>query len=94
MAAFPADAWWGMRMVMGMMVHELQDMVADLGAATHSYIWRARLYHRLLRLVRWAKNRRAAASGGEWQHGGDAGGQRHSADAGAAAAAGIATEQP
>ncbi|MCG7360113.1 FUSC family protein [Roseomonas sp. ACRSG] len=53
--AFPADARRRMRVLMGMMVHELQDMAGDRQAAAHDRIWRARLYHRLLRLVRWAE---------------------------------------
>ena len=35
-----------------MMVHELQDMAATPQHARNGRIWRARLYHRLLRLVR------------------------------------------
>lgn len=53
--AFPADAQRRMRMLMGMMVHELQDMAADRQAPVHASIWRARLYHRLLRLARWVE---------------------------------------
>ncbi|MFC7555125.1 hypothetical protein ACFQU7_27150 [Pseudoroseomonas wenyumeiae] len=44
-----------MRVLMGMMVHELQDMAAHRPAIMHDGIWQARLYHRLLRLVRWAE---------------------------------------
>jgi uncharacterized membrane protein YccC len=53
--AFPADARRRMRMLMHMMVHELQGMAADRQATTHARVWRARLYHRLLRLMRWAE---------------------------------------
>ncbi|RKK04849.1 FUSC family protein [Pseudoroseomonas wenyumeiae] len=53
--AFPADARRRMRVLMGMMVHELQDMAAHRPAIMHDGIWQARLYHRLLRLVRWAE---------------------------------------
>ena len=38
-----------------MMVHELQDMAATPGHARDGRIWRARLYHRLLRLVRMSE---------------------------------------
>ena len=52
--AFPADARRRMDMLITMMVHELRDMAAASDAPAHGVVWRARLYHRLLRLVRWA----------------------------------------
>ena len=39
-----------------MMVRELQDLARAPDAAKHHQLWRARLYHRLLRLVRWSEN--------------------------------------
>ncbi|MDE2574021.1 MAG: FUSC family protein, partial [Rhodospirillales bacterium] len=53
--AFPADARRRMETLMAMMVHDLQDMAADADAPRRRAIWRARLHHRLLRLVRWAE---------------------------------------
>jgi uncharacterized membrane protein YccC len=53
--------------LIAMMVHELQDMAADPNAPAHGRIWRARLYHRLLRLVRWMEKtgeRQISASNG------------------------------
>ena len=52
--AYPADARRRMDTLITMMVHELQDMAAAADAALPRPIWRARLHHRLLRLVRWA----------------------------------------
>lgn len=53
--AFPVDARRRRDMLIGMMVHELQAMArAPFGPAEASR-WRARLYHRLLRLVRWSE---------------------------------------
>jgi hypothetical protein len=37
------------------MVRELQDLAGTPDAAKHHQLWRARLYHRLLRLVRWSE---------------------------------------
>ncbi|MDK3019811.1 FUSC family protein [Pseudodonghicola flavimaris] len=34
------------------MLHDLSDLAADAGALEHRRIWRARLYHRMLRLIR------------------------------------------
>ncbi|TDH61249.1 hypothetical protein E2C06_17930 [Dankookia rubra] len=36
-----------------MMFHDLQDKAADPNTVAHNCIWRARLHHCLLRLVRW-----------------------------------------
>lgn len=52
---FPASARRRLHTLMAMMVHELQDMAADPQADRHQHIWRARLYHRLLRLLRWTE---------------------------------------
>src|SRR6478735_3701822 len=38
-----------------MMVRELQDLARTPDAAKHHQLWQARLYHRLLRLVRWSE---------------------------------------
>ena len=54
---FPADARRRMQTLIAMMVHEVQAMAADAGAVAHRPLWRARLRHRLLRLVRWAQRR-------------------------------------
>ncbi|MFG1431776.1 FUSC family protein [Xanthobacter sp. V2C-8] len=53
--AFPMDARRRRAMLIGMMVGELKAMArAPLGPAEVAR-WRARLYHRLLRLVRWSE---------------------------------------
>lgn len=52
---YPADAHRRMRMLMHAMVHELESMAAGSGGGPRAGIWRARLEHRLLRLVRWAE---------------------------------------
>lgn len=52
---FPADARRRMTVLIGMMVRELQDLARALDAAKHHQLWQARLYHRLLRLVRWSE---------------------------------------
>ncbi|MFH3481739.1 FUSC family protein [Xanthobacter variabilis] len=53
--AFPMDARRRRAMLVGMMVNELKAMArAPLDAAAVAR-WRARLYHRLLRLVRWTE---------------------------------------
>lgn len=51
---YPVDGQVRMNMLIGAMVHELQDMAARPQTAGSS-VWRARFYHRLLRLVRWAE---------------------------------------
>ncbi len=53
--AFPVNAERRLGTLIAMMVHELQDMAADPGAPAHANVWRARLYHRLLRLVLWVE---------------------------------------
>lgn len=52
---FPVTARRRMDTLIAMMVHELQDMAASTDAATNRAVWRARLYYRLLRLVRWTE---------------------------------------
>lgn len=54
---FPADARRRMQTLVAMMVHEVQAMAGDAAAPAHRPLWRARLRHRLLRLVRWAQRR-------------------------------------
>jgi hypothetical protein len=44
-----------MTVLIGMMVRELQDLARAPDAAKHHRLWQARLYHRLLRLVRWSE---------------------------------------
>jgi uncharacterized membrane protein YccC len=50
---YPTNALRRMETLIGMMVHELQDMAAAPDALKHRNIWHARLYHRLLKLVLW-----------------------------------------
>jgi uncharacterized membrane protein YccC len=57
---FPADARRRMTVLIGMMVRELQDLARTPDAARHHQLWQARLYHRLLRLVRWSDKAGAA----------------------------------
>jgi uncharacterized membrane protein YccC len=52
---YPTDAQRRMETLMGMMVHELQDMTGAPNALQHRNVWRARLYHRLMRLVALGK---------------------------------------
>ncbi|MDR6756969.1 putative membrane protein YccC [Mycoplana sp. BE70] len=49
---FPTDARRRLDTLITMMVREIQRIAAAPDAAAHSLVWRARLYHRLLRLVR------------------------------------------
>ncbi|MBO1074543.1 FUSC family protein [Roseomonas marmotae] len=51
----PADAGRRMAMLMKAMIGELQSMAASPDAARRKAVWRARLNHRLLRLVRWSE---------------------------------------
>lgn len=53
--AFPMDARARRAMLIGMMVRELQLMARTPFDAGKISRWRARLYHRLLRLVRWSE---------------------------------------
>lgn len=52
---FPTDARRRLDTLISMMVRELQRIAAAPDAAAHRLVWRARLYHRLLRLVRLAQ---------------------------------------
>ncbi|MBW6400784.1 FUSC family protein [Roseomonas sp. HJA6] len=54
---FPADPADRMRRLVGAMVHDVQGMAADAEAPGRRPLWRARLRHRLLRLVRLAERR-------------------------------------
>ncbi|WP_160120870.1 FUSC family protein [Rhodovarius lipocyclicus] len=51
---YPTDARRRMDVLIAMMVRELRDMAAP-GATPSAELWRARLYHRLLRLVGWTE---------------------------------------
>lgn len=53
--AFPLDARRRRGMLVAMMVHELRDMARAPFGPGEARRWRARLYHRLLRLVRWTE---------------------------------------
>jgi uncharacterized membrane protein YccC len=53
--AFPVDARRRGDMVIEMMVHELQHMAHTPPTETQVRTWRARLFHRLLRLTRWSE---------------------------------------
>lgn len=65
---FPVDGRRRLRTLVTMMVHDLQSMAGRRGAAQHRAVWRGRLYHRVLRLVRWADktggSREQAVEGG------------------------------
>lgn len=52
---FPIDGHRRLRTLIVMMVHEIEAMAARRDASRHRLVWRARLYHRVLRLVRWAE---------------------------------------
>lgn len=54
MAIFPVNGRRRLRTLVAMMVGETEAMAARPGAAGHRPVWRARLYHRMLRLIRWA----------------------------------------
>jgi uncharacterized membrane protein YccC len=51
---FPISERRRMDTLIAMMIHELQDMAAA-DTANSRLVWRARLYHRLLRLIRWTE---------------------------------------
>lgn len=51
---YPVDSTRRMETLIRMMVREVIGMASDAKAPEQRRIWRARLYHRLLRLVRWA----------------------------------------
>lgn len=52
---FPLSADVRLETLISMMVHELQDMARAEDASEHRRTWRARLYHRLFRLIRFAE---------------------------------------
>lgn len=68
MAIFPVDGRRRLGTLVAMMVRETETMAARTGLVQHRPVWRARLYHRVLRLVRWADktgaDRAAAVEGG------------------------------
>lgn len=49
---FPNSTAQRAQTIMRVMLTELQAMAADPGAVAHQSIWQARLYHRLIRLIR------------------------------------------
>lgn len=53
--AFPLDARRRRSILIGMMVHELKAMARAPAGPAEAARWRARLYHRLLRLARWSE---------------------------------------
>ncbi|MFG1372452.1 FUSC family protein [Xanthobacter oligotrophicus] len=65
---FPVDGRRRLRTLVTMMVHDLQSMAGRRGASRHRAVWRGRLYHRVLRLARWADktggSREQAVEGG------------------------------
>lgn len=54
MFLFPVSGRRRMRTLLAMMVHEVEAMAARPGVSRRRPVWRARLYHRVLKLVRWA----------------------------------------
>jgi len=50
---FPIDARRRMLMLAAMMVREIEEMAASRDATGHRRVWRARLFHLMLRLIRW-----------------------------------------
>ncbi|MCG5236900.1 FUSC family protein [Xanthobacter oligotrophicus] len=65
---FPVDGRRRLSTLVTMMVHDLQSMAGRRGASRHRAVWRGRLYHRVLRLARWADktggSREQAVEGG------------------------------
>ena len=57
---FPISVQRRLSTLSRMMIDELQVMVRKQDAARHRLVWRSRLYHRLLRLVRYAERSGAA----------------------------------
>ena len=53
-ALYPVDTRRRLAVVIAMMVHDLGDMARSSAAPVARQVWRVRLYHRLLRLVRLA----------------------------------------
>lgn len=54
MLIFPMDAKRRLRMLMAMMLHDVEAMAIRPGVASRRSVWRMRFYHRMLRLMRWA----------------------------------------
>lgn len=52
---FPVDAGRRLDMLRATMVRELVHLAGDADATAHAAVWRARLHHRVLRLVRWSE---------------------------------------
>jgi uncharacterized membrane protein YccC len=52
---FPVDAKRRMGILVTMMVSEVATMAAKRNSADHHRVWRARLFHRMLRLIRWVE---------------------------------------
>ncbi|ATN36877.1 hypothetical protein ACO34A_24175 (plasmid) [Rhizobium sp. ACO-34A] len=52
---YPAGLQRRIATLISMMLHDVQDLAADAGALGRRRLWRARLYHRMLRLVRMAE---------------------------------------
>lgn len=52
---YPTNAMRRLDTLIGMMVHELQAMAGATDAFKRQNLWRARLYHRLLKLVLWGE---------------------------------------
>jgi hypothetical protein len=52
---FPIDARRRMDILVTMMVGEVAAMAASRNPADHRLVWRARLFHRMLRLIRWTE---------------------------------------
>lgn len=65
---FPVSGKRRLETLAAMMVHEIEAMAARQGTSWRRRVWRARLYHRILRLVRWADktgvSRREVVDGG------------------------------
>lgn len=50
---FPLSSKRRLKALIAMMTHEIEAMAASPGASRRRLIWRARLYHRVLRLAHW-----------------------------------------
>jgi hypothetical protein len=54
LSIFPVDGQRRLRTLVAMMLREVETMADRRGVSQHRSVWRARLHHRVLRLVRWA----------------------------------------
>jgi uncharacterized membrane protein YccC len=54
LSIFPVDGERRLRTLVEMMVREIEAMASRRDVSQHRSVWRARLHHRVLRLVRWA----------------------------------------